>query len=161
MRAIGDSSELQVFRLPWGLNGQESTSLCSKSLFKAKKLCIHVGKPQFNLLQVYASVPPLVGQNTGEMEGRNRRKISQIMIFFFFFNITFQLVLRLFLFPVPCSSYFNSQRETQNTRTQRFCQTSCCAQPESIWHHGVTKKDHPNKKRPYSPTNLSQLRWLE
>lgn len=160
MRAIGDINELQVFRLPWGPNGQEPASLCSKSLFKAKKLCIQVGKPQFNLLWVYAGVPPLVGQNTGEMEGRNRRKISQIMTFFFF-NIIFQLVLRLFLFPVPCSSYLTSQRETQNIWTQRFCQTACCAHPEGIWHHGVTKKDHPNKKSPYSPTNFSQLRWLE
>lgn len=67
----------------------------TKSLFKATKLCIQVGKPQFNLLWAYANVPPLVGQNIGEMEGRNRRKMC-------FFNITFQFALRLFFqYPIP------------------------------------------------------------
>ena len=48
--------------------------LVPKSLFKVKKLYIQIRKPQFDPLWVYGSVPPPIRQNTGQTEGRKRRK---------------------------------------------------------------------------------------
>lgn len=122
----------------------ESASSWQNLYLIAKKLCIQVGKPKLNLLWVYASVPPLVGQNSGEMEDRNRRKIWQIKTFFFKHSLPIAFKI---IFPVPYSSHLISQREIQNTRIQRFFQTGCCVQTEAIWHLSVTKKTTPTDKK--------------
>lgn len=140
MRAIGDyqwAAGVQVtLRALWA----RVSVPVPKPPFKVKKLCIQIRKPQFDPLWVYASVPLLVGQNMGEMEGREGKCIKAWPnLFFFFFLIGSKMVLRLFLFLYPHSPTL--------LHTEKHTMPEHSAQPEAVWQHSITTKPHPNKKK--------------
>lgn len=141
-----------------------------KPPFKVKKLCIQIRKPQFDPLWVYASVPLLVGQNMGEMEGREGKCIKAWPNLFFFFFNRLQNGFKVIPFSLPPFSHLTSHRETHNARTQCTARSCLATQhnnktPPQQEKKNTTKKTKQktphNKKYTYSPTNTSQLRWLE
>lgn len=117
----------------------ESQLLCAKRLFKARKLSIRIGKPQLDPFWFYASVPLLVGQNTGEMEGRKRKYNMSWNSY-----ISSQVVLRLFFFPfAPFPTWLHSEKHV----TPEHGGSAHCAQPDAVWHHN--KKNNKKSLQPH------------